>query len=705
MVRVPFSAAVLLEPRDSRRKESRKSRSRNKFIYQGATLNILHLSDIHYGIHEEKSSHFFQVNEKPDPSGLFDVLKKDPDCKKVDLVVVSGDLTWSGSKEDYGYVQQFLERLKYHFLCPIIIIPGNHDVARSLPADSNQEEFYKAARKFYKEEFASYFPLIEGRNGGKQRNRFVTVHKTDDYCVVGVNSAAGLNNSQKTPIFVDPKTLDLIEEKILKSLPETLLRIFVVHHHLFPFAESAWGDTVDLSKMDKADSTIVANSAQLQGWLDRHGFHMVLHGHKHLAHGRADQLWRPTDNSGARTMFVVGAGSAGVKSHERGVGDLCGYNCIRATRAGKKIWDLKVVTKQISKPHTTFEAEEQSSYQYLSGSKPETYPHAFCSESMRDCHQTISNRTSPNRNIYNFISVVHEAVFQLPETAKIKSETPTLKQVKDSFQNLHPEWDENDRWDNRDRVNEALQKADKKYLFRHGPRLFGSRKKGASPLYDLKEKIVRNVNNSRLYVGLFDPDLDISAQHEPPPGMTGLQLIPTYEKRLDMVVTFRKLELAFWWTVNMFEAIELMNWITSGSNLKPGSITFQAAIAEWKSDPEASFIAELDRMKIAEIVKICVDSSKKSGRQTLLQLLREKRSIISSTNLDADGLTLLEGILTGLGRTGAKWAGVVESLRRAHQMITAALVKPGESSLVANKVVQELEKSIDGIEAFDVPAH
>src|SRR6185436_3006457 len=85
------------------------------------TFRLLHLSDLHFGTllpkqqkpGESKSAHRFAKADKPLPDALPNILKVDPTLKcPPDAVVVSGDIGWAASADDYAYALEFFKHLK-----------------------------------------------------------------------------------------------------------------------------------------------------------------------------------------------------------------------------------------------------------------------------------------------------------------------------------------------------------------------------------------------------------------------------------------------------------------------------------------------------------------------------------------------------------------------------------------------------------------
>ena len=95
-------------------------------------LRFIHLSDIHFG--QEKGGlvyvHADVRDQVIEDAGLIRNTFSD---RKIDGVIVTGDLAYSGTVEEYGEAGKFLDRLTERVGCPrtaVRVIPGNHDIHR-----------------------------------------------------------------------------------------------------------------------------------------------------------------------------------------------------------------------------------------------------------------------------------------------------------------------------------------------------------------------------------------------------------------------------------------------------------------------------------------------------------------------------------------------------------------------------------------------
>src|SRR5690606_28467451 len=72
-------------------------------------MRIVHLSDLHFGHHDDS---------------VVQSMEAEITAQKPDLVVVSGDFTQIGSRAEFAKAREFLDTLP----APFMAVPGNHDV-------------------------------------------------------------------------------------------------------------------------------------------------------------------------------------------------------------------------------------------------------------------------------------------------------------------------------------------------------------------------------------------------------------------------------------------------------------------------------------------------------------------------------------------------------------------------------------------------
>src|SRR5262245_5824751 len=518
-------------------------------------MRILHISDLHFGRTADGSAHMFQAGGTPTPEILAKLLVRGT---TPDLVVISGDVAWSGIAEDYGYAEAFVAALRNAWpSVHLAIAPGNHDVQWTAEPGKHQQAYADFLSRIYGPQFADLYPFVNAQPNN--RNYLVGIHDvetaTTKATVVTVNSVARQENAGK-PVYVDPEVLAAIRDRLGAGSPSRL-RIFVLHHHLLPFVEPNQSDTIDALALPEADPTIVANSAELQKWLEKTGFHLVLHGHKHRPHGRRDTLWSSGSSSGRR-LFIVGAGSAGVMKRERAGGeDPLSVNNILALPSAEETWHVSVSVTRLSEDRSSITEEEAFRYQGAVGPRSRRVRH-FHAQDTAICHRLIRDDCQPDVLLSNFISVVDNATYVHPPTTLRNGEPATEEDVRQSYLTLHPEVNATGGLD-MSNIDDSPPPRDA-FRFEHGRRMFEKVQAGSDALVRPFDRAIDGltVGVSHAYVGMYRASIDAAQQpREPLPCLVGLQFIPEGTS-LDAVATFRKLELSFWWPVNMYEVAQLL---------------------------------------------------------------------------------------------------------------------------------------------------
>jgi 3',5'-cyclic AMP phosphodiesterase CpdA len=196
-----------------------------------AMTRLVHLSDLHFGAHDEE---------------LVGAVGRSVDQLKPDLVVISGDFTQRARTEQFEEACKFLDRLRDagH---EVIGVPGNHDVP-----------LYDVLRRFLS-------PLTRYR-------RFID----DTLCpfvelpgvaVLGINTARSLTFKDGR---ISEEQVEFIRESFSRTPAETV-RILVTHHPLF-----------ELKVGDEVQKAIGRQEMALDA-VEAAGVDILLAGHNHHA--------------------------------------------------------------------------------------------------------------------------------------------------------------------------------------------------------------------------------------------------------------------------------------------------------------------------------------------------------------------------------------------------------------------------------------
>src|SRR2546430_7001694 len=225
------------------------------------TFTIVQISDLHCG------AQFFLPN-------LLERAITEVHDLQPEIVVISGDLTAFGFKEEYALAKDYIDTIA---CVAVVIIPGNHD-SRNVG-------------------YVHFEQLFGDRN---------SVLSFDGVTVVAVDSTEpDLDHGQ-----IGRAQYRWIEEQF--SGPADL-RIFVLHHHLLPVPGTG------------RERNVVYDAGDAIECLQRAGVDFVLSGHKHVPYA-----WRLED------MFIINTGTVS-SLRLRGNTRPC-YNLIEISGSHVDVW-------------------------------------------------------------------------------------------------------------------------------------------------------------------------------------------------------------------------------------------------------------------------------------------------------------------------------------------------------------------------------
>ena len=291
-------------------------------------LNILHLSDLHFGSASDAENWYSQ---------LADDLTGELGCDRLDAVIISGDIANYATPQEYQAAQDFLTSLANRFEVQtqrIVLVPGNHDlnweaskkayrlkdleeckgelkegcyfhetktIVRARLDDQYKERFFHFS-EFYRSVKGEPYPLEYGRQA--------ILHVFDDLglLILGLNSAWEGDHHFKSRASVHPDAVSLALNKIRDQKAFQDYRKFAVWHH--PLNSPSEDRIIDHGFMER---------------LAQCGFCACFHGHIHKA---KKGLYRYDMSPRGRKLHIVGAGTFGAPIREWSPGHPLQYNLL-----------------------------------------------------------------------------------------------------------------------------------------------------------------------------------------------------------------------------------------------------------------------------------------------------------------------------------------------------------------------------------------
>ena len=297
---------------------------------------IFHISDLHFAVPSldgtwPGSTHRFVDDENSRRLSLelkdeFNRALTEARASTEDAtLVVSGDITSTATSEEFRLAKDFLTELCNEIGLPrnhVVMVPGNHDVDWSAAAINNSmrfDNYLEFARNFFGDrDFYKLFPRINWDfHIGSDRpraNDIIYVRKQGPITFVGINSCV-FEDNQHHYGFVGMRQLRNIVSIIQDDKRNGIL-VAVMHHHLHPYPEP-----LEQSKSGAdvvPDLSTIRDAGLVEQRLERLGFSLVLHGHKHKPQLRETSVYidQETSPDASRPLIVCGCGSTGVGEHE-----------------------------------------------------------------------------------------------------------------------------------------------------------------------------------------------------------------------------------------------------------------------------------------------------------------------------------------------------------------------------------------------------
>jgi len=272
---------------------------------------ILHISDLHLGKADawERNTDDKTGFVPQDENSRLAVIKTSLGAVKehlqaqrleLDTLLVSGDITTEHDSEGFDRFQALLDGISIATPDQIVAVPGNHDVDwGSDPGTSGKYElFLKHTRAA-----GMRTPFCDGVDfpGATDAKPVVEL---DDCVIAAVNSAnwcgvtvpaSSGGNHVYDVARVSEAQLEFLTDALRDHEAAGKVRLAVLHHHLLPVTEDEEAKPFES----------FTNLARLRAWISHHGFHAVLHGHKHRSVLTWDHIYAFDDHVTPPTRVLV----------------------------------------------------------------------------------------------------------------------------------------------------------------------------------------------------------------------------------------------------------------------------------------------------------------------------------------------------------------------------------------------------------------
>lgn len=225
------------------------------------------------------------------------------------IVCLSGDFTQTAQLAEFQQAESLIQRLQGNAVIGlppkgegIFVCPGNHDVNWTSTDDAIRWDQY-----------ANFLTRITGKiHRAKEAAHFGGVQLCGPArtLVLSLNTETKVfdEDGEKSRGDLHPMQLAWARKQLEALAPEVrrdYVKVAIVHHHpvLLPSSAEAGRGYDAITGADK-----------LLPMLHEHGFHVVLHGHKHYPHTFREDVRNAFVQSGDHSLFIVAGGTCGSKA-------------------------------------------------------------------------------------------------------------------------------------------------------------------------------------------------------------------------------------------------------------------------------------------------------------------------------------------------------------------------------------------------------
>jgi len=287
---------------------------------------LLHLSDLHFGFifdknnYEETSSHRFSEGLYTKKMSTYiskqinDLEHERGTCNGLYLII-SGDIVNQGKDNEYTNASQFFKEIIENTNLSknnLVIVPGNHDINWNLSKENRSSRFdnyLKFLKNIYNDDLRKFYPYLNWDfkidSERPLAEDLISIFHFEDsnLLIIGFNSCIYEDENHHFGI-IGLKQLERVENYI-KKIDKKMLKVAVLHHHVFPMEYKLEQNNGDILN----DDSIVRDFSLVEEYFLRMGIDIVLHGHKHSPAIRETILH--TEESNNRNLIICGSGSAG----------------------------------------------------------------------------------------------------------------------------------------------------------------------------------------------------------------------------------------------------------------------------------------------------------------------------------------------------------------------------------------------------------
>jgi predicted phosphodiesterase len=278
---------------------------------------ILHITDLHYATGKHRHQHRWAL-EGDQGATMAEAILGATQSENIGFVIVTGDLTFLGSDDEYTQASKGLVRLLGTMglgTDNLIVIPGNHDIVWTQDTDYNDSADVvlapPAATANYRRFYRALFRHEPNDNLSMGRRLLLSSGVSVDVAALNSNSLETGKNFLAGMGRVQESAFQEIANKLQweQSGPCLSLKLLALHHHL------TLTENLEVAGDYYRGFGIAVDAVRIQRLAAQYGVQMALHGHKHRAFIWRSGVYELPEDAQQRyrcgDISILGGGSAG----------------------------------------------------------------------------------------------------------------------------------------------------------------------------------------------------------------------------------------------------------------------------------------------------------------------------------------------------------------------------------------------------------
>lgn len=281
---------------------------------------ILHITDPHFSTGGNRAQHVWRLEGEIGQSGttMAEAITQASSGRKIGLIIVTGDLTFTGEVSEFQEAARSLQRLLGNLDLNtehLVVVPGNHDIRWTTSAIYRENDEVTAAPAAARANYITFYRQLFRHEPSPHlsmgRRYLLPCGLAVEVCALNSSSLETGKNFLAGMGRIEEASFGDVAVQLGWAKSTMALRILAVHHHL------ALTENLEPAAGYLRGYGLAVDAVRIQRMAAKHGVQLALHGHKHRAFIWRSSIYELPEFSQPEhrlgPLSIAGGGSAGSK--------------------------------------------------------------------------------------------------------------------------------------------------------------------------------------------------------------------------------------------------------------------------------------------------------------------------------------------------------------------------------------------------------